>query len=279
MKKLKKLINKIKKFPYKEKSKELFLIIKKFCFENKLYIFMFFSLFILDISTRIATNSIGFIKFFSYEANFFSFIWIFFIIFLTKYLKNIYGKLIYGLFYGFSLVMFLVHNIYYIYFKIFFDFSVLSAASEGSSYLVDTLKDIRLWMYIVIIISIILMVLTFKNFNNNKVSNFRSAILVAILFVVLHSVYPLTFGRATTKLEWNAWGNRRNVYNAFNDNNKSMELVGLFEYNFRNLYINYIREEDKSDEESLAFLENIFNTEESIHKNNYTGLFEGKNLN
>ncbi len=278
MKKLKKIINKIKKYSYKEKSKELFLKLKEFYLENKLYIFMFLSLFILDISTRIATNSIGFIKFFSYEANFFSFIWIFFIIFLTKYLKNIYGKLIYGLFYGFSLVMFLVHNIYYIYFKIFFDFSVLSAASEGSSYLLDTLKDIRLWMYMVIIISIILMVLTFKNFNNNKTSNFRSAILVTIFFVVLHSVYPLTFGRATTELEWNAWGNRRNVYNAFNDNNKSMELVGLFEYNFRNLYVNYIREEDKSDEESLAFLENIFNTEESIHKNNYTGLFEGKNL-
>ena len=168
MKKLKKIINKIKKYSYKEKSKELFLKLKEFYLENKLYIFMFLSLFILDISTRIATNSIGFIKFFSYEANFFSFIWIFFIIFLTKYLKNIYGKLIYGLFYGFSLVMFLVHNIYYIYFKIFFDFSVLSAASEGSSYLLDTLKDIRLWMYMVIIISIILMVLTFKNFNNNK---------------------------------------------------------------------------------------------------------------
>ena len=112
MKKLKKMINKIKKFPYKEKSKELFLKVKEFYLEYKLYIFMFLSLFILDISTRIATNSIGFINFFSYEANFFSFIWIFFIIFLAKYLKNIYGKLIYGLFYGFSLVMFLVHNIF-----------------------------------------------------------------------------------------------------------------------------------------------------------------------
>ena len=276
--KIKPIINKIKKFPYKEKTKELVKIIKEFIIQNRMYIFMFISLFILDISTRMATNSIGFIDYLGYEANLFSILWILLIIFLTKYLKNIYGKLIYGLFFGFSFVMFLVHNLYYVYFKIFFDFSVLSAASEGSSYLLDTLKDIKPWMYLVMIVSIVFMVLTFKNFNQNKKSNVRNSIIVMIMFVVLHSVYPLTFGQATKELEWNAWGNKRNVYNAFNDNNKSMQLVGLFEYNLRNFYINFIRTTDKGDEESLTFLNDIFTPDESIHQNEYTGLFEGKNL-
>ena len=64
--------------------------------------------------------------------------------------------------------MFLVHNIYYSIFKIFFDFSVLSAASEGSSYFLDTLKNITPWMYMVIIISFALMILTYRNFIKNK---------------------------------------------------------------------------------------------------------------
>ncbi len=275
---IKALVNKIKNFPYREKAKEVVKIIQEFFAQSKMYIFMFISLFILDISTRMATNSIGFIDYLGYEANLFSILWILLIIFLAKNLKNIYGKLIYGLFFGFSFVMFLVHNLYYVYFKIFFDFSVLSAASEGSSYLLDTLKDIRPWMYLVMLISIVFMVLTYKNFNQNKKSNVRNSLIVIIMFIVLHSVYPLTFGQATKELEWNAWGNKRNVYNAFNDNNKSMQLVGLFEYNLRNFYINFIRTTDKGDEESLAFLNDIFTPDESIHQNDYTGLFEGKNL-
>ncbi len=275
---MKKIINKLKTIKYKEKLKLVFNKVRDFFILNRSYIFMFISLFILDISTRIATDSIGFIDYFSYEPNLFSVLWILFIVLLTKCLKNVYGKLIYGLFFGFSFVMFLVHNLYYVYFKIFFDFSVLSAASEGSSYLLDTLKDIKLWMYLVMIISVIFMVLTYKYFNRNKKSNLRYAIIVSVLFVVFHSMIPVTFGSATTTLEWNAWGNRRNVYNTFNDNNKSMELVGLFEYNFRNIYVTFIRSEDKGDEESLTFLDEIFNEEVTPHKNNYTGLFEGKNL-
>ena len=45
---------------------------------------------------------------------------------------------------------------------------------------------------------------------------------------------------ATTELEWNAWKNKRNIYNSFNDNNKSMSIAGLYEYTFRNFYITYI---------------------------------------
>ena len=80
---------------------------------------MFLSLYILDISTRISTNSIGFVKYSETIPNLFSFLWIFLLIFVVKNLKNIYGKLIYGLAFGFSFVMFLVHNIYYAYLLFF----------------------------------------------------------------------------------------------------------------------------------------------------------------
>ena len=269
--------NKIKKIEFKYKLKELFELIKKIILNNRTYIFMFLSLYILDISTRISTNSIGFYDYTESLPNVFSFLWIFLIIFLVKNFKNIYGKLLYGLFFAFSFIMFLVHNIYYTYFKVFFDFSTLTAASEGSSYLLDTLKDITWWMYLVMFISITLMVLVYKYFNKNQKNNYTFLGLTAVIFFIIHVILPMSLGDATTELEWNAWQNKRNIYNNFNDNNKSMQLVGMYEYNIRNLYVNYFRKENNNNEESLAFLESIFESDDK-HQNYYTGIFEGKNL-
>ena len=265
--------------------KKIQLILKKikikktlnFLKTNRMYIYMFLSLYILDISTRLASSSINFVKPLSLYPNLFSLIWLLLLIFMIENIKSVYGKLVYGLFYGFSFIMFLVHNIYYNIFKIYFDFSVLSAASEGSSYFLDTLKNITWWMYLVMFLSISLSILTYKSFKKQNNFNLKNITIIFLLFVIMHSLIPYTFGASTTKLEWNAWNNKRNVYNTFNDNNKSMELVGLFEYNFRNIYVNYFRKEENNDNESLSFLDELFSQDEK-HLNSYTGLFEGKNL-
>ena len=279
--KFKSLENKLKKFINKCKyKKEIKIVLEKtktLSINNLTYLFMFLSLYILDISTRMSTDSIGFVKYNEASPNLFSFLWIFLLIFIVKNLKNIYGKLIYGLSFGFSFIMFLVHNIYYAYFKVFFDFSALTATSEGTSYFLDTLKDIKLWMYIIMIISITLMIFTYKTFNKNKKNNYLFLSGTLAVFILIHSLLPLSFGKATTELEWNAWSNKRNIYNNFNDNNKSMQLVGMYEYNVRNFYVNFIKKTNKNNEESLAFLDNIFSSTKE-HLNEYTGLFEGKNL-
>ena len=189
-----------------------------FIIKNKRYVYLFLSLYILDISTRIVTNDIGFVHFLHPYPNLYTIMWLLFIIFLINYMKNIYGKLLYGLVYGFSLVMFLTHNLYYYYFKVFFDFSVLSAASEGSSYLLNTLKDISWWMYLVMILSITLLVLSFKNFNRNRSTKKKEILIVIGSFVLIHLLLPLAFGRGTTSLEWSAWRNKRTIYDSFNDN-------------------------------------------------------------
>ena len=65
---MKKIINKLKTIKYKEKLKLVFNKVRDFFILNRSYIFMFISLFILDISTRIATDSIGFIDYFIYRS-------------------------------------------------------------------------------------------------------------------------------------------------------------------------------------------------------------------
>ncbi len=276
---MKKKFNKIKN--QLKKIKNIKLKIKNlgnYLLKYKMDFFLIISLYILDISTRVATNSIDFIPFYDAIPNLFSFLWIFLLLFIIKNVKNIYGRLIYGLVYGFSFIMFLVHNIYYHIFKIFFDFSVLSATSEGSSYFLDTLKNITPWMYIVMIISLICMILTYKNFTRSRKNNYKRIAVVCLIFIISHFLLVFSLGKETTELEWSAWRNKRHVYNSFNDNNKSMELVGLFEYNIRNIYVNYFRKIEDNNDESLAFLENEFLDDGVKHLNEYTGLFEGKNL-
>ena len=95
--------------------KKIQLILKKikikktinFLKTNRMYIYMFLSLYILDISTRLASSSINFVKPMSLYPNLFSLIWLLLLIFTIKNIKSVYGKLIYGLSYGFSFIMFL----------------------------------------------------------------------------------------------------------------------------------------------------------------------------
>ena len=100
---------------------------------NKGYIYLFLSLYILDLALRIFYNKqINFYHWFFPVPNLFSILWILLILRLTKLLKNKIGKTLYIISYIISIALFLTHAIYFSYFKIFFDFSVLSVAGEGA---------------------------------------------------------------------------------------------------------------------------------------------------
>ena len=64
-KRIQKIVDKWKKID----KKETLIHIKEWMIKNKYLIFLFLSLYILDLSTRIATNSIGFVHFLSFYPN------------------------------------------------------------------------------------------------------------------------------------------------------------------------------------------------------------------
>ena len=84
-------------------------------------------------------------------------------------------------------------------------------------------------------------------------------------------------GFTNDTLVWSTWKNPRNIYELYNDNNKSMRLSGLYEYTFRNFYITFIKVEEKNDDD-LKFLEEEYNKDIKSIKNSYTGKFKGKNV-
>ena len=252
----------------------------KYLKNNKGFILLFISLFILDLAIRLFYNkTVGFYHWYKIVPNLFSIIWILLILSLTKIFKNKIGKIIYLVLYIFSLIMFLVQAIYFSYFNTFFDYGVLKVAGEGFAYISSVIMNIKIWVYIVTIISIILTYKGLKIIKCDKKINIIKLIITILIFILLELTIPLLLGQKKTEVEWDDWRNPRLIYNSYNDNNKSFMVSGLFEYNIRSFYKTFIvsnnKELTKSEKEVLDenFKELTIN-----NTNKYTGLFKGKNL-
>ena len=140
----------------------------------------------------------------------------------------------------------------------FFDFSLLSAASEGTPYMIDALKNCNKLVYVSFIIIIIFYIIGFKKLPKNKENNYKSLLIVFIVFLCIHTIAFFTLGKANTDLTWSSWRNPKNIYNSFNDANKSMKITGFYEYTFRNYYVNFIKSDAQINEEDIAFLNSAY---------------------
>jgi len=275
MKKLKtnkKLINNTKKIVNK---------LKKFIINNinNVLTVLYLSLpFIaMDLITRIFGLDINFFKLNSLTPNLFNLSWIILFIGLTISFRKKIGKLLYLLFSITFLVTFLTNNVYYSLTKTFFDFTLLESTSEGLPYILDTIKNCNVLVYLSTILIIFLISKGYHKIPYKTKNNYQILIITIILFISLHTITPITLGKANQELSWSTWSNPRNIYISFNDNNKSMQIAGLYEYNIRNFYITFIKTEDQENSEDIAFLDTTFAETEKI-KNKYTGIFKDKNL-
>lgn len=270
----------MKKFNLNKKLDKILKFVLNFL-KNKFFhsiILGFSSFFILDIVTRLLGKEIEFLKINSFVPNLFSIVWISLFMLLTLFINKKIGKPLYILFFILSITMFAVNNVYYSLTKNFFDFALLGLAKEGSEFFVSAIKSANIWIYITIIISIALFVISFIKFPWNNKTNYKGLIITIILFIIIHQITPLLLGEKNNELTWNTWKNPRNVYENYNDNNKSLSVSGIFEYTIRNYYKTYLEEKKTTDEKELLFLSNMFKESKLNEKNKYTGIFEGKNI-
>ncbi|MGN1358724.1 MAG: LTA synthase family protein, partial [Bacilli bacterium] len=203
--------------------------------------------------------------------------WIILFIGISLGFKKKIGKYLYLFINILFLIIFLVNNVYYSMTKTFFDFNLLESASEGAPYIVDTLKNTNLLVYISFIFITILIVKGLKYIPYKTKNNYKLLLLSIIIFIIIHTITPCTLGKANQELTWSSWRNPRNIYNSFNDNNKSMKISGLYEYTIRNFYITFIKTEKQENSEDIEFLDIAF-ADYGEYSNKYTGLFKGKNL-
>lgn len=252
--------------------------LKKIIIENKNIVFLATPFILIDIITRIFGRKINFFNILNPIPNLFTLVWIFLILGISINLNKKTGKITYTIFFILSLALFITNNIYYSMTDSFFDFNLIFLAGEGSDYFLDAIVNCNIWVYITIIIIIITFSYALKQFPKTKITNKKAILKITLIFLVLHSIIPVFLGKANNELTWSTWRNPRNIYNNFNDNNKSMTITGIYEYSVRNFYITFIKQKKTTNEEDITFLETEYQKEEKLETNNYTDKFKDKNL-
>ena len=235
---------------------------------------------VMDITIRLLGNKINFYPVYKIIPNLFTLLWTTFFITISLSVRKKLSKLVYSIFFFVSFSFFLTNGIYYSMTSSYFDFSLLGMASEGSGYIIDAIKTGNKIIYLMAIVVILLYILARKYFKEKKrvTANYKRILQILVIFAVIHALIPLLYGKSNSTLTWNTWSNPRDIYNNFNDNNKSMRISGLYEYTTRNFYITYLKAKKANNVKELEFLNEVYSIEEPPYQTNYTDMFEGKNV-
>lgn len=235
---------------------------------------------VMDITIRLLGNKINFYPVYKLIPNLFTLLWTSLFITISLSVRKKLSKLVYSIFFFISFAFFLTNGIYYSMTSSYFDFSLLGMASEGSSYIIDAIKTGNKIIYLMAVVVLLLYILARKYFKEKtRVSaNYKTILQILVIFIVIHALIPLLYGKSNSTLTWNTWSNPRDIYNNFNDNNKSMRISGLYEYTTRNFYITYLKAKKANNVKELEFLNEAYSIEETPYETSYTGMFEGKNV-
>ncbi len=270
----------IKKIKFKSFFNKLLKVLKNiisFIVNNKNIIYMSFPLILMDLSTRYLCNDIGFYKIYRLVPNLFTLCWVSFFISICLLFNKKVSKWVYLGINIIFVILYLIYNIYYSVMSNIFSFNLLSSVSEGSSYFIDALRTTNVQVYIFLFSIIILVIIGFLNVPLKKKIDIRIFSYVLLIFIFVHTVIPVFLGKINTELVWSTWKNPRNIYSSFNDSNKSLRVSGFYEYTFRGIYVTYFKNE-KENEDELLYLDEVYSLGNTENGNNYTGIFEGKNL-
>ena len=248
-----------------------------FISEYKYILIISLPLIMMDIITRLFGSIIHFYRITKLPPNLFTISWIILFVGLALGFKRKIGRIIYLLVNIIFLIIFLVNNIYFSMTKTFFDFSLLESASEGSPYMLDAIKNCHYLVYVSFVFIIFLIIVGYRKIPYREKNDSRTIGYIIIIFLIVHTFIPITLGRANKSLTWSSWRNPHNIYIAFNDNNKSMKVSGLYEYTIRNFYITFLKTAEEEKAEDIDFLDMAF-ADAGNQNNKYTGIFKDKNL-
>ncbi len=233
----------------------------------------------LDIWMRVVSSSVNYFRWPMVLPNIvFTVSWIALLVGVSLCIRGIGGKLFYGVSFAVFWFMALANVIYYSLTGYFISFRLLEMADEGSAYILEVMKGTSPWTYLVAILSLALGVIVLWRVPGEKKHRPKHLAVLIVGFVVLHLLTPFMLGKANGSLEWDTWRNPRNVYEDFNDSNKNMKICGLYEYTVRDFCVSFFRGETEADPEELAYLEEVYKDLTQAQNNEYTGIYEGKNV-
>lgn len=208
----------------------------------------------------------------------FTVIWTLLIVLISLSLKKIWARIIYGIGFTVYFLLFLTNCIYFGLTGFFFNFNLMLMAGEGSAYIWDTIIHTSPVTYLVSALILSLGIFIIVKMPKQEKTNIKRIGVVLIGFIVIHLFIPILYGNENTALKWNNFNNPKNIYESFYDKNKAMKVSGFMEYSMRDFYLTFLKPEEPDDPEEIQFLKDVYDTKTQNTTNEYTGIFEGKNV-
>lgn len=254
---------------------------------------MFASFYILDLSIRIFSNQyVGFYHWIHYSSNLFTFSWIFLFIEILYLLPKKAKMITYSILVIISNILVYAEYLHFSILKRFFTFSDILLTKEGSDYFLYAISKTSFKIILVIIISLLCMGITLylikKTDEINKNKYYYICLILATVTLVsgtrMLAVHKL--GKATDPLTWEASYKPKNIYLDFNNQNKSLEVSGIYELLFRSTYL-YFKDNillnkgkiiDEINEELNENNELSSPTMNNKNDSDYYGTLKGKNV-
>ncbi len=217
----------------------------------------------------------------TFASSIFSIGWvIFFFVLCVFLLPRKIGKIIFSLTTICFSVLSLSECVYYKIFEQFFWLKSIGLAGEGADYFGYAAELIEPWMigYLVATLFFMLTALfTWWTPPMKKRYRVLSLIVPVLILLGTHiSMKPELHGDAAD--EWDVWRKPRIVYKNFNDVNKSLEISGIYQFSYLNLYTSLFPQEHNLSKDDRYMADEYFTLKGEPNQNAYSGLLKGKNV-
>lgn len=220
-------------------------------------------------------------KYVTIASCFFSVGWVmFFFVLCVFILPRIIGKIIFLIITVFFAVFSLAECVYYKIFEQFFWLKSIGMASEGVDYFDYAAKLIEPWMIISLVASAFFMLAALVTWWSPKLNKKSKIILLIVPVVILLTTHicikPELHGDSAD--EWDVWRKPRIVYKNFNDVNKSLEISGVYQFSYLNLYTTLFPQGHNLSKDERYMADEYFTLKGEPSKNRYSDLLKGKNV-
>lgn len=215
-----------------------------------------------------------------WQSNVYTNLWIFIILLLLNICKPNLRKWLYILINGGFLILASAHYIYFQIFQKFLWVKDILLAKEGGEFLSDISSYFDVYLQKYLIVDLILMMVAFYFIHkmDNVVRTKKFIITNGLLIVLLASMIGSLKSTFDTTEVFQLWKQPRFNYDKFNDQNKAMELCGLYEYTMRDIKLSLFPESSIHNDDAIKDLDEYYNAKEEFKPNDKTGLFKGKNV-
>lgn len=194
------------------------------------------------------------------------------------------GIIMYGLYNLFFMLLGLSQILYFKITGTFFGINDLFLVNEGRHYFLFALEELNFGLYIYIIVSLILLVITIAMMSTidkvkMKYKNYSAVFILIILFMLLRVDVVNKLGESLDTDEFDAWNSPKNIYDNHSNLNRSMQMSGIFEYTFRDICL-FIK--NRFFHDKLALIRGIkkylLDNQKIEEPNEYSRSFKDKNL-